>query len=172
MADAPDYFVYDGDPLAVPTPVLPRRPSVDDAGGENKLDDARRPPDPQTMPTANGHNQDSRLHAAECKLIGTHGFSVEFPAGVPGLTKFVAMSPALDSSVVTVVDNGVGDTSFTWPANTFPPQALRTPSVQINEDVAALAPCAIAIANGIRIKTRNDSAVLTDMDFTVILSGQ
>lgn len=169
MADAPSFFVYNGDPGES---ILPRRPSVDDAGGQNKTDDTTSPPDVETMPTANGHNQGSQLLVAACKLIGTHGFSVEFPGGVPGLTKFVAMSDLLDSTDITVVDNGVGDTSFTWGADTFPPQQLRTPSVQINEDIAALAPCAIQITNGIRITTRNAASALTDMAFTVILSGQ
>jgi hypothetical protein len=66
----------------------------------------------------------------------------------------------------TVTDNGTGDTTITWPANTFPPPAYK-PKASLNSDVAALAPVAFYVSNGVHVKTRNSAGTLTDMDFTV-----
>jgi len=166
---AAKFFTYDGDP---PNLIPPRRPSTDDVGGNLKEDDQAAPPDPVTMPTADGHNQRSNLDVGLGKVAPVAKISVTFPAGVPGITKFVAVGTLVGSGDITVTDIGVGDTELTWPADTFPVATVEPSACCLNEDVAALAPVVTKIANGVKIKTRNAASALTDIDFTVTIEGQ
>lgn len=166
---AAQYFTYDGDP---PNSVAPRRPSTDDVGGNAKEDDQAFPPDPVTMPTADGHNQRADLDVGLAKISPVCKISVTFPSGTPGITKFVAVGTLIGSGDLTVTDNGPGDTDIQWPADSFPVPTVEPSAICLNEDVAALAPIVTKISNGINVKTRNSAAALTDIAFTVTIEGQ
>jgi len=145
----------------------PRRPSLEDVGGATHEDDAVFPPDPATMPYAAELNQWAMQVAAFGKVVPSLILSVEFAGGAPAVV--VASSPR--SSVAlgdfTVTDNGTGDTTITWPANTFPPEVTR-PEVSINQDIGEMVGATVtAVANGVRVRTYR-SAGAYDLAFTVV----
>ncbi len=146
--------------------VPPRRPSLDDVGSAGIVDHATLPPIGPRMPTAAMLNIWQRLVARLCGVVPIASFSVTFSAGTPSIAQFVAMPTGPITNTFTVHDIGNGNTSITWPAGTFPASTLK-PKVSLNEDVAALAPVAFLISNGVQVKTRNDAGTLTDIGFTV-----
>ena len=156
---APDTLTWDIDP--------PRRPSLDDVGGATLQDHASKPPDKATMPYADQLNQWAEQIERLAAMIEGVGLSVTFAAGTPSVSQFVAMRTTTVIGDFTVDDNGTGDTTITWPANTFPPSVLG-PIVSINSDSDALAPRAFLVANGVRVKTKDSAGVAADLNFTVL----
>lgn len=148
----------------------PRRPSLDDCGGATLINDAVDPPDPQTMPYAEQLNQWAKQIARFGGSIAVARFSIVFSAGTPSIGQFVCLPTAPITGTFTVTDNGNGDTTISWPADTFPPSVLK-PMVALNEDVAALAPVAwMPNATSVRVKTRDSAGTLADIGFTVEVS--
>lgn len=150
----PDFCVFDGGTGDEGTE-LPRRPSTDDLGGDEKLDDAEFPPDPVEHPTAAGHNQLVKVTAGLAKTAAACKLEVDFNSGVP----FVKAASALSSLVSlatfgTPTDNGTGDTTVTWPANTFPPETVSPNGLTLYS--SATQPTAgqvEKVTNGIRVRT-------------------
>lgn len=146
----------------------PRRGSLQDFGGAT-IENEDPLPDEATMPCADMLNGLQRAAAAHEKAVFSVGISVTFDgSGAPVVSQVTGPSEAAILTTITPHDDGTGNTSLTWPANTFPASILG-PTVTLNEDVAALAPVALLIANGVRVKTRNDAGVLTNIAFTVIV---
>lgn len=145
----------------------PRRPSLADLGGGAFVDDATYPPDPGTMPSAAMENQNEFQVAAVAKVMPACVICVKITAGTPSINKFSAPSGLVITGTFTVTDNGTGDTSVTWPANTFP--ALTFDSFGgING--ATIGQMSVQdIANGIRVRTANAAGVATDLNWTVYL---
>ncbi len=146
----------------------PRRPALDDVGGAALIDNALRPPRGSTMPTAAQLNQWALQIQRFGGIVPVALLSVRFTAGVPSLDSFACLPTAPITATFTVTDTATGNTTITWPANTFP-SALVKPMVTITEDIAALAPIALLVTNGVQVKTRNAASALTDMAFTVAL---
>jgi hypothetical protein len=144
----------------------PRRPSLGDVGGATLQDHASKPPDKATMPYPDQLNQWAKQieRLAACSPVAV--ISVQFTAGVPSVELFTAMRTTLTIGDFTVDDNGNGDTTITWPANTFPPPVAR-PSVTVNEFHPFLTPTVANVANGVRVKTYDNAGVATDVNFTV-----
>ncbi len=160
---APDELTFD----IVP----PRRPSLDDCGGGKLIDDAENPPDPETMPYAAQLNQLQKQVARFGGSVAVARFSIVFNAGTPSIGQFVCLPTGPITSTFTVTDNGNGDTTISWPANTFPSSVLKPAGLTLNEDVAAQAPVAwMPDANSVRVKTRNAAGTLTDIVFSVEVS--
>lgn len=151
---APEFLVFDGGTGDEGTE-LPRRPSTEDLGGDDKLDDAEFPPDPVEHPTAAGHNQMVKVLAALAKTAAACKLEVDFSAGVP----FVAAASALGSSVAlstfgTPTDNGNGDTTVSWPANTFPPFTISPNGLTLySSSTQVVAGHVEKLTNGIRVRT-------------------
>lgn len=144
----------------------PRRPSLEDVGGATLQDDAMYPPDPTTMPYAAQLNQLQKQAAAVGEVVPALVFSVEFTAGDPIIVSASGPRTSLVIADLTPTDNGVGDTTITWPANTFPPE-VAGPEVSINEDTGALTGGnVVAVTNGVRVRTYNAGGPL-DLAFTV-----
>lgn len=140
----------------------PRRPALADLQTGLKLDDAEYPPDDTEMPTAGEANQQAAQLAAIAKVMPVSIFHVRFTAGVadiPSQSSVQLVEPAF-----TVVENAAGDTSITWPANTFP-SSLVPATAALVENVDATISCA-PITNGVRVRTRV-ATVLTDAGFVV-----
>src|SRR4051812_25897275 len=101
---------------------VPRRASVGDLGGGAKVQAAgTKAPDPVRHLTANDVNQWAKQLAALNSTTAVAKVSVRFWAGAPFVYKVAAPGTGIDAGDSTVTDNGAGDTSITWPANTFPP---------------------------------------------------
>lgn len=152
----------------------PRRPSLEDVGGAVLVDETPAP-DPATMLYADQQNQLQHQAAAAGKMMAIARISIAFAAGAPSVVAFQVPGNNVVLGTFTVTDNGVGDTSITWPANTFPPTGCR-PEVSINYDPAAppadaaSAPMAGYITNGVRVVTRNHANAPADYDFTVAIN--
>ncbi|HEX2882675.1 MAG TPA: hypothetical protein VHO25_24315 [Polyangiaceae bacterium] len=148
---------------------VPRRPSTEDLAGDELVDDQEDPPGPD-MPCATGHNQMVKQITALNRVADSCRISVTFSGGTPSISKLTsAKTPSLLLvGAFTVVDNGNGDTSITWPADTFPPHTCHPHSLTINSDTEIDRARIMPITNGVRIKTKL-GATGTDADFTFCL---
>lgn len=142
----------------------PRRPSLDDIGGAVATDHASKPPTKGTMPYADAWNQMQRLCERLSAMSPVCGLSVTFSAGVPSVAQFTSMRTSVLIGAFTVTDNGTGDTTITWPANTFPTSTLG-PIVGLNDGHGTV--FAVLVANGVRVLSKNVANVSTDFNFTV-----
>jgi hypothetical protein len=146
------------------TPLAPRRPILNDFNGAAKIDDANYPPDPQTMPNAAEFNLIARVLVALGAVVPNAVISVT-GGNPPTIFGFTSASSLVTSGTFTLTRNGAGDVSITWPANTFPTPAAN-PVVSPNAGVLADVD-AVAITNGVRVRTFNSAGVATDLSFTV-----
>lgn len=142
---------------------IPRRPGVDDLGGASQQNDPRYPPK-AGMPTAEMANQAQKLGACLGGLVPVAIVSVRFSSGTPVIDLYVeARSIPVQP---TLTDLGNGDTKVSWATYPFPAPVAR-PGVDIAEDIAMLAPVAVAVSGGYEVKTRNSSGTLTDCAFVL-----
>lgn len=145
--------------------VPPRRPSIDDVGGAAFQDDQKNPPNQATMPSSAMENQNEMQVQAAHKVLPVCVFSIKFTTGTPSLDSFSTLSSLPITGTFTFVDNGTGDTSVTWPANTFP-TAINKPKGGITG--ATIGQIAVeAITNGVRVRTANAAGAATDLPCTV-----
>ena len=151
----PEFCVFDGG-TGDEGAELPRRPGTDDLGGDQKLDDAEFPPDPVEHPTAAGHNQNVKVVVALARTAAACKLEVDFNgSGVP----FVKAVTALGSAVAiatfgTPADNGTGDTSVSWPANTFPIEGISPNGLTLySSSTQPTTGHVEKLTNGIRVRT-------------------
>lgn len=149
--------------------VPPNRPTEADFGGTAKEDDAVYPPNPVTMATAADWNEKVRMMAAAWRLLPVAVIPVTIVAGAPTIGTPQCGNDALTGASFTPVDNGPGDTTISWAANTFP--AATIPPIAVNNATSGfwLAPLAIAGANSVQVQTANAASALADADFTVFI---
>lgn len=142
---------------------LPRRPTVDDVGGDQKVDSIEHPPNPVEHPTADGWNQKAKQIPALGRVVGACKICIEFDAGAPFVESASACGTAVAASTFTVEDNGAGDVSVTWPANTFPLPICRPTGLTVFSAGATRVSGQVeVITNGVRVRTFNASDVATD----------
>jgi hypothetical protein len=161
--------------MAIPTEntlalTPPRRPTQDDFGGVAKEDDSLFPPNPITMPTAADYNERCRMLAAAWRLLPVACLPITFIAGAPTKGTPQAGNPNIVTGTFTVTDNGAGDTTITWPADTFP-AATRPPQAEVDDPAHGswLHPTCEPVTNGVRVKTRNSAGALADVGFTLVI---
>lgn len=146
--------------------VPPFRPALADLGGADYEDDAAFPPDPDTMPNAAEHNERARNQAALNRVAPIALISIAFSGGTPSVQACSGMPTAVVSGLFTVTDNGGGDTSIEWPADTFPSALVPATAALVADFDGTI--CAYAITNGVRVKTRaRSSGTGTDANFVV-----
>lgn len=153
----------------------PRRPSLADLGGAAKQDDARFPPDPVTMATAQNWNFFARFFEGLGKFVPFVAIEVRFAAGAPYIANVQSMRSSLViGSFPTPTDNGAGDTTidFSSIANQFPPANLPPDAVLIGDGDMRYPTCDTTTANTVRVRTRNGSGTLTDFPFVVRIYGK
>ena len=144
----------------------PRRPSLEDMGGATLEDDTGRPPDRRRMPYAAQLNQVQKQAAAVGAVVESLALSVEFSGSTPAVVAFTCPRTGLEIADFTVTPNGTGDTTITWPADTFPPELAR-PEVSINQDIGEMvAPTVEPVTNGVRVRTYRASGAV-NVHFTV-----
>lgn len=122
-----NYFSFKGDGAAIG----PHRPSLDNLGGDRKLNDTAHPPD-QDGPSAEEWNERTRLVHMMAGICPVIAVTIEFDAGTPYVTKFWAANDTLMAESLTLTDGGAGDTTIEWPAGTLPASALD-PMLTIND---------------------------------------
>jgi hypothetical protein len=151
--------------------VPPRRPTIEDLGGEAKENDAKFPPNPVTQPTAEDWNEKVRMLAAAWRTVPVAVIPVTFVAGVPTIGDVQCGNPALVAGDFTPTDHGGtgGDTTIAWAADTFP-AAICPAVVEINMTTGNwFVPIKIPGTNEIRIQTPDSTSTLADADFTLFI---
>jgi len=141
----------------------PRRPGLDDVGGGQKVNDGGTP-DPVRDPTAEDANQTALQLVALGKVMPVALLSVA-NSGAPALDRQSCAPTAPSLLTFTVTDNGVGDTSITWPAGTFPAPVAKPRAYVTGATPALIA--AEAITNGVRVRTRDAAGAPVDVPFDV-----
>ncbi len=159
MADAPAELTWDIDP--------PRRPSLADLGNATLQDHASKPPSKATMPYADQMNQWAKQEERLAAMTEACGISVTFSGSDPSVSQFIAMRTTTVIGDFTVTDNGTGDTTITWPANTFPTSALG-PTASLNDTTVGGGYTVSLVANGVRVITWTGAATPADRPFTVL----
>jgi hypothetical protein len=143
----------------------PRRPSLEDMGGATLVDDTEFEPDRSRMPYAAQLNQLQKQASAQGQVVESLVLSVEFSGGAPAVVAFTCPRTGMGIDDFTVTDNGTGDTTITWPADTFPPELTR-PELTINQDIGAIVGgTVVAVTNGVRVRTYQ-AAGAVDLHFT------
>jgi hypothetical protein len=147
---APEDFVYDLD--------TPRRPTEDDT--DPHCVDVLPAPLPG-QPYSNQLNQRGMLIPALARVSPVAIITIAFSSGAPFVDRLSCCSKVLEIADLTVTDNGNGDTTIEWPANTFP-TAVADMEASVCEDGSWLQPTAVSVTNGVRVRTRADGGVLTN----------
>src|SRR5262245_28490702 len=132
MSDIVEYNPWHGDPGNA---IAPHRPSLDQLGGGAYENEPNLVPDLDTMPSAEMENVNQKTLAGLARTGVVAWFSIRFTAGAPSVDVLSCCDDTLDASDFTITDNGAGDTSITWPADTFPVAAFRPVGLTLNEDV-------------------------------------
>lgn len=148
----------------------PRRPSLEDFGGDELEDDPDDPPDPATMPDAASEITARQFRAAVGVVIVAAMVEVTFTAGTPAVSRVDSVRGLVNGhpEVFTVTHPGTGHVKLAWTADTFPPDG-PAPRAFIIENVSAAAPVAVMGTNSVDVYTRNDAGTATDMNFAVDL---
>jgi hypothetical protein len=163
---AAEHLTWDGDG----DDESPRRPSTDDLGGDQKQDDAEYPPDPVEHYTAGGWNQIVRQLAALAKVTAAAKLEVRFDSGAPYIARVSSPRSDVEIDTFTVVDNGDGDVSVTWPADTFPPHACSPTGLTLISSASAVVDGHVEeITNGIRVRTRSGGSA-TNVPWTITIN--
>ncbi len=144
----------------------PRRPSLEDMGGATLEDDSYRPPERRRMPYAAQLNQLQKQASAQGNVVESLVLSVEIAGSAPAVVAFTCPRTGVDLDDFDVDDNGVGDTTITWPADMFPPELTRA-ELSINQDVGQMVGgSVVSVTNGVRVRTY-DASGARDLHFTV-----
>lgn len=133
----------------------PRRPSLDDLGGGQKINDPTPgfAPNPQTMVTGDDVNQWA-TQIQKLNAVVPHTIVSVHNAGSPvifSVTSMIAAVSAVSGIPFTVVTHGNGDFSLTWPANTFPAQ-IADPEAIVTGGTSGFG-VAQALTNEVRVRT-------------------
>lgn len=141
--------------------------------GEARLiDHAQRPPKPPTMPYAAMLNQWALQLAGVNRVVTALDLEIHFTAGTPAVFNAAAMSSIIDTpwaqTNIQVVHVATGDVLIIWPAGTLPPPRMK-PRAFVVADGQWLQPTVILSGNTVEVKTYDNNANLTDVDFCVTI---
>lgn len=153
---APVDFVYDH-------PDGARRPTEDDV--DPFTVDVTPAPLPQQLYSAQ-MNQRGRCIPALARVSCVAILTIDFDAGAPYIDRLSSCSEVLVIGDLTVVDGGTGITTITWDAGALP-TSVASPDASVVTDGAWLQPTAVAVTNGVQVKTRASGGALTDVRTTV-----
>ena len=110
-----DYYPYDA--------TAPHRPSLDDLGGDEKLDDGTSGPGD---PRGAEWNNFARLHAAAARMLPIARLTIYFDGGGnPVIEAATSMRTTVAPGDFVITDNGVGDVTISWAAGLLPPVTHR-----------------------------------------------
>lgn len=151
---------------------IPRRPGIDDVGGGRK-ENRTAPANPNTSPTAQDWNQLSKQLIALAKTTPAIRVSITIVGGVPGLQMSTGSGYDSPTSVLstdlTIVDNGVGNTTVKWAKGRIPLPGSQ-PSVCVNgasaTAKAAIEPFSDSTHDGFTVDTKDKTDTNVDADFT------
>lgn len=142
----------------------PHRPTLDELGGGEFQNDPVHPPK-EGHPSAEMFNQATKQVVALAKLAPSMKFQVEFDAGEPKITQFVALRSQLTIDDFQLFDNGDGNTTIAVDPAKLVPQLMRASGLTIVGDVEIDRMRIVTESNGWTIKTKL-GATGTDAPFT------
>ncbi len=149
----PDFCTWDGgttDEGAEP----PRRPSSEDLGGDEKLDSEEAPPDAKEHFTSQGWNQKVKQLVALARMSAAAKFKVSFSGGAPQIEQGAGCKATVTTTTFSPTDNGTGDTTVTWPADTFPPEIVSPNGLTLYSSSAQVVSGHVQlVTNGVRVRT-------------------
>lgn len=149
---------------------VPRRPSTDDMGGDQKVDDIEYPPIEPEHFTAGGWNQKAKQIPAICRVTASCKLEVRFNAGVPFVARATSPGTQININTFTVTDNGAGDVTIEWPADTFPAFVCSPTGLTLLSNSAGVVTGHVEeVTNGIRVRTFA-AGVATDVAWTITLN--
>lgn len=140
------------------------RPALSELGGGAKVNGTPAP-DPVRMYTAEDCNQTAQQIAAIGRVMPVALVQVEQSAGAYTLVAVSCAPSTPTTSTFTLTKNGTGDVSITWPAGTFPSAVAKA-----RAHVTGATPLMVAaepVANGVRVRMKNDTGTATDSNFDV-----
>jgi hypothetical protein len=146
----------------------PRRPSLDDCGGAGKEDDVEYPPDPLTHPTAAEFNLFARMIAVFGGVLPHTFVDVRINAGAPVIDAAGSFRTSVTTATFTPTDNGTGDTTIAWPADTFPTAIGKPVACITSSSGDYLEPNVDVLTNSFRVKTKDKTGALADVAFKVL----
>lgn len=158
----PLYNPINGDPGNA---VAPRRPGLDDMGGATILNDLEFLPDEQTMISGQGDNIKQRLSVSYGKVVPVCVVTVHFSGGTPSVASFSAAGDNITTPTFTVTDNGTGDTTLAWPANTFPANVADHEAAVTGATIGQAS--AQTLTNSVRVRTAGATGTAADLPFNV-----
>lgn len=154
------YYTYDG---SIAEGKNPHRPSTDDVGFNDLENKANNPPNPRTHPTAEAWNQKSDQIVGLGRMATMLRITVTFSGGTPSVNAYAMIGN--NTVVLTPVDNGTGDTSVTWPANSYPAFLTEPWGATCNTALGIIR--ANSITNGVRVRTTTHDNTASDIGWTV-----
>lgn len=163
-----EYPPYDGDGASI----APHLPSIADLGGDAKENDPAEPPDPVTMPDARDHNALTRTVSSHGRVTPSMLLSIAFSGGAPYVYAVTFKHSSLDSGDLSLTDNGTGDTTIEWPADSFPTDGVRPFGLTMNESTTVERPSAAPVSNGVRVVTNDGAGSGVDCAFTIAIQAQ
>ena len=158
------YAPFDGDGVSVD----PHRPSLDNLGGNGKVDDQAYPPSSEE-PSADEWNRKAELLALLGGVMPVLKVTIGFAGGTPQVDHFWCANSSVSSGDLTLTDNAAGDTTIQWPASKLPPAAFD-PDATMNENTNATTISAVLDepTRTVRVRTIDESAAAgVDTRFTL-----
>ena len=146
----------------------PRRPSTDDVDPTLVNDDGTTGYIAAGFPYADQLNTWALLAKVLAGVAPVAIIEVHFSAGTPSIYAVQALDDTLVAGDFTPTDNGTGDTTISWAADTFP-IAASSPEAKVVDTAHGswLQPTCSSPSNGVRVKTKADGGALTDVNFKV-----
>ncbi len=156
-----DTLTYDQSP--------PRRPTLDDLGGGEKVNDGTSPPDPVRHLTAEDANQTAQQIAAIGRVMPVGRVSVRIGGGGAHVVDKQNCAPSAATLLsFTVTDHGTGDIEIRWAQSLFPPAQGNPVAHATGSNPALIATEATTQGSstyGARVRTQNAAGAALDVPF-------
>jgi hypothetical protein len=144
----------------------PKRPEeIDLLNGAKQNTTATVPPH---MPAAEEYMQIARQAMAASRMAAVLRFRLPLAstAGVPIVDSFSSVRGDLGLGDLVTQDLGVGWTRITWPAGRLPP-SISPPEAFVHNVSAPIFVGAIAVSNGVEVRTWDAAGVAIDADVSL-----
>lgn len=148
-----------------------RRPTVEDLGGGQKVDDDPAP-EPVTMPTAKDLNELALVGAAVGGMCPLMILVVTQAAGVYSVVGFRCVGSTVVAGDVTVTKNGTGDVTYSWTATKIPGTIAALASLQEGAGDYAYeldTPATVSGTTSVRIKIKDNGGTAQECGHTIFV---
>lgn len=120
---SPNFDPFTGDPNATP-PIAPYRPSVNDFGGAQFVNSARRPPIPGQQPSCDDFNTLTKVVRTVAAFAPVLVVEIHYASTTPSVYAFKCANENLILADFTLSETGAGDLTIAWPVGTLVPKTF------------------------------------------------